>query len=339
MTLKIYNNLTRKKEIFKPLEKGKVGMYVCGPTIYNFVHIGNLRAYIFADVLRRYLKFQNYKVKHVMNLTDVDDKTIRDSQKSSQSLNQFTKKFEKAFLQDIKSLNIELPEVMPKATNHIKEMVELIKKLLKKQIAYKTEDGIYFSIKKFKQYGKLSKINLNQLKKGASCRISNDEYEKESANDFALWKFYDEKDGNVFWETEIGKGRPGWHIECSAMSSKYLGQPFDIHLGGVDLIFPHHENEIAQSQAANEKEFVKYWMHNEWVLVNNKKMSKSLNNFYKLKDLEERNYSPLDLRYFYLTKIYRQKMNFTWKSLDSAKASLERLKNLASKIKDDKKNK
>ncbi len=335
MALKIYNTPKRKKEMFKPIEKGKVGMYVCGPTIYNYVHLGNLRAYLFADILRRHLKFLKYKVKEVMNLTDVDDKTIRDSQKEKKSLSEFTKKYEKGFLEDIKEMNIEKPEVMPRATEHIKEMITIVKDLMNKGIAYKTDDGIYFSIKKFKNYGKLSKIKIKDLKIGASERILKDEYDKENANDFALWKFYTPDDGNVFWETEIGKGRPGWHIECSAMSMKYLGETFDIHTGGVDLIFPHHENEIAQSEAHTGKKFVNYWIHNEWVLIDGKKMSKSLENFYNLNDITTEGYSPLDLRYFYLTKIYRQKFNFTWKNLDSAKKSLQRLKNLISEISDD----
>jgi cysteinyl-tRNA synthetase len=337
--LKVYNTLNRKKENFKPLKKGHVGMYVCGPTIYDYVHIGNLRAYVFGDILRRYLKFSGFKVKEVMNLTDVDDKTIRESQKLKKNLKEFTKIYEKAFMQDIGAMNIETPEIMPKATEHIKEMVALVKKLLDKGIAYKADDGIYFSINKFKDYGKLSKIKVKELKAGASERVAKDEYDKTSANDFVLWKFYTKEDGDVFWNTPLGKGRPGWHIECSAMSTKYLGESFDIHTGGVDLIFPHHENEIAQSEAANEKPFVKYWMHNEWVLVDGKKMSKSLKNFYKLNDIIVQDFSPLDLRYFFLTKIYRQKLNFTWDNLSSAKISLQRLRNIItdSRLKDDKK--
>jgi len=335
--LKLYNTLTRKKEDFVPIHKGKVGMYVCGPTVYNYIHIGNLRAYVFGDILRKHLKFLGFKLTHVMNFTDVDDKTIRDSQKEKKSLKEFTKFYEKAFLEDIKQMNIEFPEKMPRATEHIKEMTAIIKKLLNKGIAYKTDGGIYFSISKFKKYGKLSGIKIEELKNKANERVANDEYEKENAKDFALWKFYDKSDGDVFWNTEIGKGRPGWHIECSAMSSKYLGQPFDIHAGGTDLIFPHHENEIAQSEAAFDRQFVKYWMHNEWVLVNGKKMSKSLGNFYKLKDITDKNYSALDLRYFFLTKIYRQQINFTFENLDNAKNAYERLKNICSEIKNDKK--
>ncbi|MEK6906340.1 MAG: cysteine--tRNA ligase, partial [Nanoarchaeota archaeon] len=294
-------------------------------------------AYIFADTLRRYIKHSGYKINEVMNITDVDDKTIRDSQKQSKKLGEFTKIYEKAFLEDINKMNIEIPEIMPKATEHIKEMIVIIQDLIKKGIAYKTDEGIYFSIKKFKDYGKLSKTRLENLKVGASERVLKDEYDKASANDFALWKFYTKDDGDVFWQTEIGKGRPGWHIECSAMSMKYLGESFDIHTGGVDLIFPHHENEIAQSEAFTGKKFVKYWLHNEYLLVDGKKMSKSLGNFYNLRDIEQKGFSSMKLRYFFLTKIYGQKINFTWKNLESAKNSYNRLKNIIENIEDDKK--
>jgi len=334
MELKLYNTLTRKKEVFKSIKKGEAGVYVCGPTIYNYIHIGNLRAYLIADILRRVLKFNNYKIREVMNLTDVDDKTIRDSQKQNKSLKEFTAIYEKGFLEDIKLMNLEMPEVMPKATEHINEMVDIIKKLLDKKIAYKTDDGIYFSIRQFKDYGKLSNINLKKLKTRIGDRVLKDEYDKKNINDFALWKFYTKDDGDVFWNTEIGKGRPGWHIECSAMSMKYLGEHFDIHTGGEDLIFPHHENEIAQSECASEKKFVNYWVHNGWVLVDNKKMSKSLGNFYNLRDIIKKGYSPLDLRYFYLTKNYRQRFNFTWKNLKASKTAYARLKNIISEIKD-----
>jgi len=335
MVLKLYNTLGRKKQVFKPLKKGSVGMYICGPTVYNYVHIGNLRAYVFGDILKRYLKFSGYKVKEVMNITDVDDKTIKESQREKIKLKEFTKVYEKAFLGDIESMNIKSPEVMPRATEHIKEMVALVKTLMKKGFAYKAEDGIYFSIKKFVGYGKLSGVKVKELKAGASERVGKDEYDKSHVNDFVLWKFWTPEDGDVFWETEIGRGRPGWHIECSAMSSKYLGNSFDIHTGGVDLIFPHHENEIAQSEAASGKKFVNYWMHNGWILVDNKKMSKSLGNFYKIKEVVDKGYSPLDLRYSYLTKNYREKFNFTWENLDASKKALQRLKNIAGELKDD----
>ena len=340
--LKLYNTLTRKKENFVPIKKGQVGIYSCGPTIYNFVHVGNLRAYVFADILRRTFEFNGYKVKQVMNLTDVDDKTIRGSREAGESLRKFTDKYEKSFLENLDDMNIEKPEVMPRATDNIKEMVSIVKNLLKKKIAYKTEDGVYFSIKKFKNYGKLSGIDIDELKKGASKRMLKDEYEKEDVNDFALWKFYDKEDGDVFWETELGKGRPGWHIECSAMSTRYLGKQFDIHMGGVDLIFPHHENEIAQSEAGfGLKKWVNYWLHNEWVLVDGEKMSKSKGNFYKLDDLVEKGYSPVNLRYFFLSAHYKKPLNFTWENMNAAKNACERLKNILAEIKrsKDKKNK
>ena len=245
MALKLYNTLTRKKEAFKPIKGKIVKLYTCGPTVYDFAHIGNFRAYICQDILKRYLKYGGFKVKHVMNITDVDDKTIKGSRKEKISLKEYTKRYEKAFFEDLNTLNIDKADIFPRATEHIKEMDFMIKNLLKNKIAYKSEDGsIYYDISKFKNYGVLSKIKIGELKEGA--RVKQDSYEKDEAKDFALWKSYSEDDGDVFWKTELGKGRPGWHIECSAMSVKYLGNHFDIHAGGVDLIFPHHENEIAQ---------------------------------------------------------------------------------------------
>lgn len=323
--LKLFNTLTRKIEIFKPLKKGQVTMYNCGPTTYFYVHIGNCRAFLIADLLRRYLEYKGYKVKQVMNITDVDDKTIRDSQKKGISLKKFTERYTKAFFEDLKTLNIKPAHVYPKATEHIKDMVKLILELKKKGYTYESEGSIYYKISKFKDYGKLSKINIGELKSGA--RIKQDEYGKEDAHDFALWKAWDESDGDVFWETELGKGRPGWHVECSAMSMKYLGKTFDIHTGGVDLIFPHHENEIAQSEAATGKPFVKYWVHNEYILVDNKKMSKSLGNFYLLRDLLKKGYGPKAVRYLLLSTHYRQPLNFTLKGVDATKAAIERLQN------------
>jgi len=324
--LKIFNTLSRKKEEFKPLEKKEVHMYTCGPTVYNYPHIGNYRAYVVADLLQRTLLYLNYKVKLVMNLTDVDDKTIRDSQKEKKSLAQFTKPFIEGFFEDLNSLNILPASVYPRATEHIKAMVSMIKILLDKGIAYKGEDGcIYFSIKKFKDYGKLAHLDKEQLLAGASGRVCADEYGKENPRDFALWKAYTKEDGDVFWETEIGKGRPGWHIECSAMSTKYLGKSFDIHTGGVDLIFPHHENEIAQSEGAYDQQFVKYWVHNEWLLVEGQKMSKSAGNFYTLRDLLDKGFDPLAIRYLLLSTHYRQQLNFTFKGLEAARNSLQRI--------------
>lgn len=301
-------------------------MYSCGPTVYNYPHIGNYRAYVFADTLKRTLSYAGYKVKHIMNLTDVDDKTIRDSQKEGKTLKEFTEFYSQKFFEDIGSLHILPPDKFTKATDNIDAMVKMIKKLLEKGVAYKSEDGsVYFDIKKFKDYGKLSRLVLEEQKENASGRIASDEYEKENAQDFALWKAWDEKDGDVFWETGLGKGRPGWHIECSAMSIKFLGEQFDIHTGGVDLIFPHHENEIAQSEGATGKKFVKYWMHNEWVLVDQKKMAKSLNNFYTLRDVLERGINPLSYRFWLLMASYRTRVNFVWEALEGAETALKRL--------------
>jgi len=332
MSLKFYNTLSREKEEFIPLKKGEVKMYSCGPTVYNYPHIGNYRAYVFADILKRVLLYSNFKVKHIMNITDVDDKTIYNSQKEKKTLKEFTEFYTKEFYKDIESLNILKPTKFTKATDYIDEMVKIIKKLLEKKFAYKSSDGsIYFDIRKFKNYGKLSGITLEQLKETTSLtpqkygRIISDEYEKENAQDFALWKAYDKEDGNVFWENELGKGRPGWHIECSAMSMKNLGEQIDIHTGGVDNIFPHHENEIAQSECATEKQFVKYWMHNEWVLVNHKKMAKSFNNFYTLKDLVEKKINPITYRFWLLMANYRTKVNFVWEAIEGADTALKRL--------------
>jgi len=330
MSLKLYNTLTRKKEEFKPIGAGHVGIYSCGPTVYNFAHIGNFRAMIFADLVRRYIKYKGYNLTHVMNITDVDDKTIRDSKKEGITLKEFTERYTKYFFEDLKTLNIEKVDIYPRATEHIKEMINLIKKLLEKGYAYKADDAIYYNIKKFNEYGKLSHLKIDELKAGA--RVANDEYDKDNAHDFALWKFWDENDGNVFWETELGKGRPGWHIECSAMSMKYLGETFDIHTGGVDLIFPHHENEIAQSEAATGKPFVNYWLHNEHLLVDNKKMSKSIGNFYTLRDLLKKGYNPRSIRYVLIATHYRQKMNFSFDGLEAADSAIKRLDEFMTKL-------
>ena len=331
MALKLYNTLSRKKELFKPIKKGHIGMYSCGPTVYDYPHIGNYRAYIVADILKKYLKYSGFRVKHVMNITDVDDKTIKNSQKKNSSLKKFTEKYTKAFMEDLDILNIEKADIFPKATEHIKDMVNVVKGLMGKGVAYRGNDrSIYFSIAKFKDYGKLTHIKVKELKAGA--RVKQDEYEKEQANDFALWKSWDKADGNVFWETEIGKGRPGWHIECSTMSSKYLGNHFDIHTGGVDLIFPHHENEIAQSEALTEKKFVNYWIHNEWLLVEGKKMSKSLGNFYTLRDILNKGYDPIVVRYSLMHVNYRQQYNFTFEELNASKNALQRLNDFMLKL-------
>ncbi len=324
--ISLYNTLTREKEDFSPIEKDEVKMYTCGPTVYGFPHIGNYRAYVFADTLKRVLTYNGYKVKHVMNLTDIDDKTIRESQKEGKSLKEFTEFYSEEFFKDIKSLNIINPAKFTKATEYVNEMVEIIKKLEKNDIAYKSQDGsVYFSIKKFKEYGKLSRLDLDNQKENAGGRIDTDEYDKDNVQDFALWKAWDEKDGDVFWETDLGKGRPGWHIECSAMSMSNLGEELDIHTGGVDNIFPHHENDIAQSEGATGKQFVRYWLHNEWVLVDQKKMAKSLNNFYTLRDLMKRDIDPLSYRFWLLMASYRTRVNFIWEAIEGAETALKRL--------------
>jgi cysteinyl-tRNA synthetase len=331
--IKLYNTLTRQKEPLKPIHEGKVGMYTCGPTVYDYAHIGNFRAFVFEDLLKRWLQHRGFSVTHVMNLTDVDDKTIKGSQKQGKPLRQYTNFYADAFFEDIQTLNIQPATVYPRATDHIPEMVQIIKTLLQKGFAYKGEDGsIYFAISKFPEYGKLSHLHVGELKAGA--RVNQDEYAKEEAQDFALWKAYTPEDGDVYWETELGKGRPGWHIECSAMSTKYLGETFDIHCGGVDNMFPHHENEIAQTEAATGKPFVHVWMHNEHLLAEGKKMAKRLGNFYTLRDLLAKGLDPLAIRYLLLSTHYRQQFNFTFDGLDAAKGAIERLANLQRRLKD-----
>lgn len=320
--IQFFNTLSGKIEPFKPLVPGEVRLYTCGPTVYDYSHIGNFRAYIFEDLLKRFLIFMGYRVIQVMNITDVDDKTIKGANEQGVNLQEYTKKYIEAFFEDIKILNIAKADYYPRATDHIPEMVSMVKGLLDKGYAYEKDGSIYFSIAKFKDYGLLSKIKLNELKPGQ--RIESDEYEKESAHDFALWK--QKKEGEPFWETEIGQGRPGWHIECSVMSSKYLGQTFDIHCGGVDNIFPHHENEIAQSEAYSGKKFVNYWLHCHHLIVAGEKMSKSKGNFYTLRDLLGRNIDPCSLRFLLLSTHYRKMLNFTFKAFDQAKASLQRIK-------------
>lgn len=328
-----FNTLTRRKEAFVALEPSKVKMYTCGPTVYDYAHIGNFRAFLFEDLLKRWLIYRGFKVTHVMNFTDIDDKTIKGSQKQGIPLKQYTDFYIKAFFDDIKALNIQLADVYPRATDHIPEMVAIIKTLLAKDYAYRGEDGsIYYAVCKFPTYGKLSNIKVGELKAGA--RVSQDEYAKEEAQDFALWKAWVPEDGDAYWETELGKGRPGWHIECSAMSMKYLGDTFDIHCGGIDNVFPHHENEIAQSEAATGKKFVDYWMHNEHLLVEGKKMAKRFGNFYTLRDLLAKGYDPVVIRYLLMSTHYRQQFNFTFEGLDSAKGAVDRLRNLVRRLHD-----
>jgi len=326
--IRFFNTLTREKERFVPIEKGHVKMYTCGPTVYDFVHIGNLRAFLFEDLLRRWLEYRGYTVTQIMNLTDVDDRTIKASRSQGVPLRQHTERFVRGFFEDIEALNIEEATQYPRATEHIPEMVALVKKLLDGGYAYKGEDGsIYFDISKFKDYGSLAKIKVEELKPGARVKV--DDYTKEEASDFVLWKAWDENDGDIFWETELGKGRPGWHIECSAMSMKYLGETFDIHCGGVDNLFPHHENERAQSESVTGRKFVNYWLHNEHLLVEGRRMAKRLGNYYILKDLVAKGHESMAIRYLMISTHYRQQINFTFDGLEGAQKALERLRNFA----------
>jgi len=318
------NTLGRRLQKFVPLKKKTVRMYTCGPTVYDYAHIGNFRTYVIQDVLRRYLKYKGYRVTQVTNITDVDDKTIRQSKAAGLDLRDYTTKFTDAYFEDIAALNIEKAEYYPRATENIDEMVALVKRLMRKGIAYQADGSVYFDISKFKKYGRLSGAKLSELKAGA--RIDSDEYSKDEARDFVLWKGWRPEDGDAFWETSIGKGRPGWHIECSAMSMKYLGTTFDMHSGGEDLIFPHHENEIAQSEAATGKRFVRYWLHSGMLLVGGRKMAKSLGNFFTLRDLLSKGHDPIAIRYLLMSAHYRAQLNFTEEALSNAEKAMEALR-------------
>ena len=330
--MKFYNTLHRKKEVFQPLEKGKVTLYTCGPTVYDYAHIGNFRAYIFEDLLRRFLEYSGYDVLQVMNITDIDDKTIRRSIEEKMSLEDFTDKYTSSFFEDVKTLKIIPAHHYPRATEFIPQMIETIKQLEDKGFTYTTEDGsVFFKISQFSEYGKLANLNPDQLKSGD--RVEDDEYGKEEGRDFALWKGFKPQDGDVNWDSPWGKGRPGWHIECSVMSTHYLSNHFDIHCGGVDNIFPHHENEIAQSCAASGEGFVNYWLHNEHLLVDGQKMSKSMGNFYTLRDLLEKGFSPEALRYTLISTHYRSKLNFTFEKVKAAQKCINKLRELKRRLK------
>ena len=331
--MKIYNTLTRRVEEFQPISPPNVGMYTCGPTVYNYQHIGNFRTMTFSDILRRTLIFNGYRLKAVMNITDIDDKTIKGASDNNVSLGEFTSKYTQIFFDDLKKLNIQPVDVVTKATDYVDQMVGYIEELVENGSAYVEKDGsVYFDISKFKDYGKLSGIENRELQTGT--RVLSDEYTKDNVQDFALWKSV--KQDEVGYDSPWGKGRPGWHIECSVMSQKNLGDTFDIHAGGVDLLFPHHENEIAQSQAKTGKKFVNYFVHAEFLLVDGKKMSKSLNNFYTVKDIEEKGFDPMALRYLYLTAHYRKQLNFTWESLSGAQTTLNRLRSIVAGLRDEK---
>ena len=329
--LKFFNTLSRQVEEFHPLEEGKVRMYICGPTVWNFAHIGNFRTFIFGDVLRRYLKFKGYEVTHVFNLTDIDDRIINEAAKRNISIDEFTAPYIKAFWEDFDALGMERPEVTPRATHHIPEMIEIISKLLENGKAYASDGSIYYRITAFPEYGKLSRISFSGNIVGASERVDTDKYEKEDARDFALWKPVAEGE-EPGWDAPFGRGRPGWHIECSAMSMKYLGETFDLHAGGMDLQFPHHENEIAQSEGATGKLFSRYWIHSEFLKIDDVTMSKSKGNFFTFRDLREQGYSPLAIRYLLLSVPTRKQLNFTFEGLQGAESTVERLRSFRQRV-------
>jgi cysteinyl-tRNA synthetase len=326
--IKFHNTLTDRTEPFVPLVKGEVRAYTCGPTVYDFAHIGNFRTFVFQDILRRYLKSRGYRVIQVMNLTDVDDRIIQKSAAAGVSIRDYTDKYIQAYLEDRRALNLEFPEYIARATEHIDDMVELIQRLTANGFTYTSEGSTYFRISKFPGYGKLSKIDVAGMQTGA--RVDMDRYDKDNVRDFALWKA--PKPGEHFWETPIGPGRPGWHIECSAMAMKYLGETMDIHSGGVDLTFPHHENEIAESEAATGKPFARYWLHAEHLLVDQEKMSKSMGNFATLRELFAHGHKPSSVRFLLASVPYRRQLNFTPESLQGAASSVERLRTFAARI-------
>lgn len=339
MTLRpihLFNTESRKKELLRPIHSPNIKMYTCGPTVYNFAHIGNFRAYIFEDLLKRTLKYFNYKVTQVMNLTDVDDKTIKGAIANGITLDEYTKPYIDAFFEDLKTLSIEPADHYPAATQYIDSMIIMIQRLMEKGMAYKGGDGsIYFPIKQFPRYGCLSHLKLDELQAGASTRVSSDEYEKDNVADFVLWKHYDpERDGKIYWDSPFGPGRPGWHLECSAMAMELLGETIDIHCGGIDNMFPHHENEIAQSEACSNKHFVNIWLHCEHLVVDNKKMSKSLGNFYTLRDLLAKGYTGKEIRYLLLQTHYKTQLNFTLAGLDGARSAISRLNSFIRRLKD-----
>ncbi|MDH5442001.1 MAG: cysteine--tRNA ligase [Candidatus Nomurabacteria bacterium] len=326
--LKLYNSLSNTIQPFAPIKRKQVGVYSCGPTVYNYMHIGNLRAFMFADITKRVLQYNGFNVYHVMNITDVDDKTIRDSNASGMSLNDFTKKYTHEFFKDLDSINIIHADRYPRATEHVDQMITMIQDLIDGGYAYISDDkSVYYDISKYEKYGELSGIDKAVLQNDTRGVNSADEYDKDNAQDFALWKAYDSSDGDASWDSPWGRGRPGWHIECSAMATSYLGKHFDIHTGGIDLKFPHHENEIAQCVVCSGGEpFADYWLHNEHLMVDGKKMSKSMDNFYTLRDIIDRGHDPMAYRYFLLQGHYRTQINFTWESLNASETALKKLR-------------
>jgi cysteinyl-tRNA synthetase len=326
--IRFYNTLSRKLEPFVPLEAGKVGMYTCGPTVYDYAHIGNFRAYVWEDMLRRFLKHRGFAVTQVMNITDVEDKIIRDSRKAGVDIREYTARYTQAFFRDFDTLGLERAEHYPLATDHIPEMLEIIRKLAENGHTYNSGGSVYFRISSFPSYGSLAHLDATGIRAGA--RVDSDEYDKDDARDFVLWKAH--KEGEPSWESPYGKGRPGWHIECSAMSMKYLGPSFDIHTGGVDNIFPHHENEIAQSEGATGRPFVKHWLHCTHLLADGQKMAKSAGNFYTLPDLVQRGLDPRAIRYFLTSSHYRKPLNFTLEGAGQAAQALQRLDDFCDRL-------
>ncbi|MBS1823777.1 MAG: cysteine--tRNA ligase [Acidobacteria bacterium] len=329
MSLRFHNTLTQRTEEFTSLHPPTVGMYTCGPTVWNYVHIGNLRTFASQDILRRWLRYRGYTLKHVMNITDVDDRIIQQAVAAGQSIYEYTDQYTKAFFEDTGKVRLEKPEIVCKATDHIPEMVGVIQNLASNGCTYESEGSTYFRITTFPEYGKLAHLHFEGMKAGA--RIDTDKYDKENARDFVLWKA--KKEGEHSWDTALGEGRPGWHIECSAMAMKYLGETLDIHAGGVDLVFPHHENEIAQSEGATGKQFARFWLHTEHLMVEGQTMSKSLGNFYTLRDLFDKGYAPEIVRYLLISVPYRKQLNFTFEGLKSAATAIERLRNFELRLK------
>jgi cysteinyl-tRNA synthetase len=329
--LSIHNTLSGKLEEFRPMIEGEAKFYYCGPTVWDYGHIGNFRSAIAADVIRRYLKFKGLRVTQVMNITDVDDRIIAKAEEAGVPIDEYTGRYIEAFWEDFDALGCERPEVAPRATRHIPEMVTLIEQLKQRDHAYQSDGSIYYRIKSFPEYGKLSRINFAGNVAGASERVDTDKYEKEDARDFALWKAPSRSDETA-WDASVGRGRPGWHIECSAMSMKYLGETFDLHLGGIDLVFPHHENEIAQSEGATGKQFVRYWLHFEHLKVEGETMSKSRGNYYTFRDLAARGFSAAAIRYFLLSVPCRKQLNFTFDALRGAEKTVESLRDFRARL-------
>jgi cysteinyl-tRNA synthetase len=332
--LKFFNTLSGQLEEFRPITEGEVRLYICGPTVWDYAHIGNFRSLaVFGDLLRRYLKYKGYRLTHVMNITDIEDRIIKFSREQGKTIDEYTAKYIAALWEDFDALGAERPEITPQATRHIPEMVDIIKRLEEKGHAYRSDGSYYYRITSFPDYGKLSKINFAGNIAGASERVDTDKYEKEDARDFALWKAQDEPDEPA-WDTALGKGRPGWHIECSAMSMKYLGETFDIHAGGIDLVFPHHENEIAQSEGATGKQFARYWLHAEHLKVEGESMSKTRGNYYTFRDLRDKGFDPFAIRYLLLSVPYNKQLNFTFDGLRGAEKTVESLRTFRARLRD-----